>query len=108
MVRLGWKKRFFVIFGRTDLRISPPGTKFDEEADFDVRSAVGTPKPHQIDENLTFRSKNFAEHFFRRRKIEICKSSETRVAEVSWRSERSSRGKRTFEVRRRLGGIREA
>ena len=43
-----------------------------------------------------------------RRKIEICKSSETRVAEVSWRSERSSRGKRTFAVRRRLGGIREA
>ena len=39
--------------------------------------------------------------FFRRRKIESCKSSETRVAEVSRRSERSSRGKRTFEVCRR-------
>ena len=34
-----------------------------------------------------------------RRKIEICKSSEMCVAEVSRRSERSSRGKRTFEVR---------
>ena len=40
-------------------------------------------------------------NFFRRRKIEICKSSETRVAEVSRRSEPSSRGKPTFEVRRR-------
>ena len=37
----------------------------------------------------------------RRQKNEICKSSETRVAEVSRRSEPSSRGKRTFEVRRR-------
>ena len=37
------------------------GAKFDEEADFDVRSAVGHAKPHQIDENLTFRSENFAE-----------------------------------------------
>ena len=43
-----------------------------------------------------------------RQKIEICKSSETRVAEVSQRSERSSRGKRTFEVRRHLGGMRGA
>ena len=101
MVRLGSKKHLFVIFGRTDLRISLSGAKFDEEADFDVRSAVGPPKPHQIDENLTFRSENFAEKNFRRRKIEICKSSETRVAEVSRRSEPSSRGKPTFEVRRR-------
>ena len=40
-----------------------------------------------------------SENVFRREKIEICKSSETRVAEVSRRSEPSSRGKRTFEVR---------
>ena len=52
------------IFGRTDLRISLSGAKFDEEADFDVRSAVGPPKPHQIDKNLIFRSENFAEIFF--------------------------------------------
>ena len=76
-------------------------SKIDEEADFDVHSGVGPPKPHQIDENLIFRSKNFAFFFFRRRKIESCKSSETRVAEVSRRSEPSSRGERTFEVRRR-------
>ena len=50
----------FTIFGRTDLRISLSRAKFDEEADFDVRSAVGPPKPHQIDKNLTFRSENFA------------------------------------------------
>ena len=43
----------------------------------------------------------FPNFFFRRRKIKICKSSETRVAEVSRRSEPSLRGKRTFEVRRR-------
>ena len=55
------KKWNSTIFGRTDLRISLSGAKFDEEADFDVRSAVGPPKPHQIDENLTFRSENFAE-----------------------------------------------
>ena len=41
-------------FGRTDLRKSLSGAKFDEEADFDVRSAVGPPKPYQIDENLIF------------------------------------------------------
>ena len=49
-----------MIFVRTDLRISLSGAKFDEEADFDVRSAVGPPKPHQIDENLIFWSENFA------------------------------------------------
>ena len=32
------------IFGRTDLRISLSEAKFDEEADFDVRSAIGPPK----------------------------------------------------------------
>ena len=90
----------FTIFGRTDLRISLFGAKFDEEANFDVHSAVGPPKPHQIDEKLTFRSENVADFFFfRRRKIESCKSSETRVAEVSRRWELCSRGKRTFEVR---------
>ena len=54
MVRLASTKQFFVIFGRTDLRISLSGAKVHEEADFDVRSAVGPPKPHQIDEKLTF------------------------------------------------------
>ena len=52
------------IFGRTHLRISLSGAKFDEEADFDVHSAAGPPKPHQIDEKLIFRSENFADFFF--------------------------------------------
>ena len=52
------------MFGRTDLRISLSGAKFDEEADFDVRSAVGPPTAHQIVENLIFRSENFADFFF--------------------------------------------
>ena len=90
-----------MIFGRTDLRINLSGAKFDAEADFDVRSAVGAPKPRHIDEKLIFRFENFVEKKFQRRKIESCKSSETRVAEVSRRSELSSRGERTFEVRRR-------
>ena len=97
------------IFGRTDLRISLSGAKFDEEVDFDLRSAVGPPKPHQIDENLIFRFKNSGKKsLFRRRKIECCKSSETRVAEVSRQSEPSSRGKRTFEIRRRRRRVRKS
>ena len=44
-------------------------------------------------------SKKIPKKFFRRRKIESCKSSETRFPEVSCRSEPSSRGERTFEVR---------
>ena len=40
----------FMIFGRTDLRISLSRAKFDAEADFDVRSAVEPRKPHQIGE----------------------------------------------------------
>ena len=51
-------------FGRTNLRISLSGAKFEEEADIDVHTAVGPPKPHQIDKNLTFRSKKFADFFF--------------------------------------------
>ena len=81
MVRLAWKKQFLVIFGRTDLRISLSGAKFDEEADFDVRSAVGPPKPHQIDENLIFRSENFAENNFsasKNRKLQIFRNARCR------------------------------
>ena len=52
MVRLAWKKQFFVIFGQTDLGISLSGAKFHEEADFDVRSGVAPPKSTKIDEKL--------------------------------------------------------
>ena len=51
-----------MIFGRTDLRISLSGAKFDVEADFDVRFAVARQNPHQIKRN--FRSEFFAEKTF--------------------------------------------
>ena len=55
---------FSVKLDRTDLRISLSRAKFEVEADFDVRLAVGRPKPHLLAEKRNFRSENFAEHFF--------------------------------------------
>ena len=55
---------FSVKLGRTDLRISLSRAKFDVEADFDVRLAVGRPKPRLLGEKRNFRSKNFAGNFF--------------------------------------------
>ena len=54
----------FMIFGRTDLRISLSRTKFDAEADFDVRLAVGRRKPRLLSEKPNFRSEKFAEQNF--------------------------------------------
>ena len=53
-----------MIFGRTDLRISVSKAKFDEEADFEVHSAVARQKPRQISEKQKFRSKSFVENLF--------------------------------------------
>ena len=53
-----------MIFGRTDLRISLSGAKFDAEADFDVRFAAARPNPRQISEKQNFRPEIFAEFFF--------------------------------------------
>ena len=53
-----------MIFGRTDLRISLSGAKFDAEADFDVRFAAARPNPRQISEKQNFRSEIFAQNFF--------------------------------------------
>ena len=99
-----------LIFRRREKKISKNfGAKNLEELDFDVRKSLAPRKSTKNDEKpKKKKSEFFSGNFFRRQKIEICKSSETRVAEVSWRSERSSRGKRTFEVRRRLGGTRGA
>ena len=58
-----------MIFGRTDLRIGGSEAKFDVEADGDVRLVAAPPKPHKISEKLIFRSEDFAESFFRRRKM---------------------------------------
>ena len=52
-----------MIFGRTDLRTSLSRAKFDAEADFDVRLAVGRRKPHLLGEKQNVRSENFAEKF---------------------------------------------
>ena len=51
-----------MIFGRTDIRKNVSKAKFDEEADFEVRSVVAPQKPYQISEKRNFRSKNFAEN----------------------------------------------
>ena len=48
-----------------------------------------------------FRRKFSSNKFFRRQKIENCKSFETRFAEVSRRSELCLGGERSFEVRHR-------
>ena len=42
------------IFGRTDLRISLSGAKFDPEADFDVRFAVARQNSRQISKKRNF------------------------------------------------------
>ena len=80
--------------------INLSGAKLDEEADFDVHSAVGPPKPHQIDENLTFRYENFADFFvFGIKKTKVAnlpkralpKFRADRISNQSNRSNRSNR-----------------
>ena len=61
--------------------------------------AIGVPKSDRNHEKLISEAETFSPQNFRRGKIEIGKLSETHVAEVSLRSELSSRGERTFEVR---------
>ena len=88
-----------MIFGRTDLRKGVSEAKFDGQADFDVKKCLAPPKSAENRKKPKKNPKKFPKKFFRRRKIESCKSSETRFPEVSRRSEPSSRGERTFEVR---------
>ena len=60
------------IFGCTDLRMNLSGAKFDAEDDFDVRSAVFPPKPHQINEKLMYDTKKvflFSELLLRRQAL---------------------------------------
>ena len=47
---------FSMIFGRTDLWISQSRAKFDEEADFEVRSALDSQKARLLSEKRNFRS----------------------------------------------------
>ena len=87
-----------MIFGRTDLRISLSGAKFDAEADFDVRFAAGRPNPRQISEKQNFNPKFSPKKIFWRRKIKRPKLFETRFAEVSRQSEPSLAVKPPFKV----------
>ena len=87
-----------MFLGCTDLRIGVSGSKFNAEADFEVRFAVALQKSGQNSEKLIFRSKNFAEKNFQRRKMKRRESSETRFPEV-WRLYGPClRGKRPFKV----------
>ena len=74
-----------MIFGRTDLWISQSRAKFDEEADFEVRSALDPQKERLFGEKRIFRSEIVAEKLFWRRKVKRRESSETRFRKVSWR-----------------------
>ena len=49
--------RFYMIFGRTDLRKAVSGAKFDAESDFEVRLAVAPPKSIKNDEKPTSETK---------------------------------------------------
>ena len=92
----------FIKFGRTDLRRGVSGAKFNAEADFEVRLAVALQKPSKNCEKLVFRSKIFAEKKNRPRKIKCRGSSETRFGKVWSRTELCLRGKRLFEVSKKI------
>ena len=83
-------------FGRTDLSRSLSRAKFDAEADFEVHLAVARQNSHQIDEKLNFRSKNFAEKNFWRRKTKRPESFEKRFGKFSRQSEPCSTGSEKF------------
>ena len=82
-------------------------SKSIEQLDFDVQKNLAPPKSAENREKPKKNPKKCSKKDFRRQKIQSCKSSETRFAEVSRRSEPCSKDKRAFEVRRRIGGIRE-
>ena len=79
----------------TGLRTCPSEAKNLQESDFDVKTNLAPPKSNEIDEKpirsrIFFRKKFrifFSKNYCRRQKIKNCKLSETRVAEVSRRSE---------------------
>ena len=75
------------LFGRTDLSTSRSRAKIDEQADFEVRSAVARQKPRQIDENPIFDEKISPNMFFWRRKTKRPEMFETRFGKVWRRSE---------------------
>ena len=87
-----------MFWGCTDLRIGVSGSKFNAEADFEVRFAVALQKSGQHCEKLIFRSTQFAEKIIQRRKMKRRESSETRFPKVWQLYGPCSKGKRSFEV----------
>ena len=96
----------------TDLKIWPSEAKYLREADFDVQKSPDPPKSDENNEKpkkkseKKVRPKIFFGKCFSRQKIENCKSSETRFAEVSRRSEpcsqSSSSPRREFAKRKQF------
>ena len=70
--------------GRTELQMSLSGAKNVKEAAGDVRFGAAPPKSVENDEKPKKKSEKNIEKNFRCRKIEGCKSSETRFPKV-WR-----------------------
>ena len=79
-------------------KIWPSKAKNVDESDFDDKTRPALPKSAENNENLISEVEIFLS-FFWHRKIESCKYSEQRIAEVSRQSELTSFYKPTFEVR---------
>ena len=59
------------IFGRTDLRISVSETKFDAEADFDIKKCLAPPKSAENHENRKKVAKKFPKKNFGVKKSKV-------------------------------------
>ena len=88
-----------MIFGRIELILSVSKAKFDAEADFEVHRPPNPQNPNDKRNKLFFRSENFRQFFFsRRRKMKRWELSETRFPKFSWRTEViSSAGRCRFD-----------
>ena len=78
-------------------------TFYDARANAE-KKFVAPPKPNFFEKKSTPKifEKTLSEIFCRRRKMKSCKSSETRFAKVSRRSEPCSGGKRPFEISKKF------
>ena len=76
-------------------------TFYDERAN-DALKFIAPPKPHFFEKIIGFGQFVFPKKKIQRRKIKSCKSSETRFAKVSRRSELCSGGKRPFEISKKI------
>ena len=77
---------FFMIFGRTDLRIVVSGAKFDARSDFEVRLAIAPQKPSQNSEKLIIRKFSFRfgvfSDFKRRIELKLWQPTDLELADV--------------------------